>query len=61
MNSRELTSAERAGAYIVTKDGDQYAEYDPRHRGDRSPWKLAGPADDGSRFANNEVEAKWSH
>lgn len=61
MNSRELVGAERAGAYIVTKNGDEYVEYAPRHRGDRFPWKLAGPADNGERFANNEVKAEWSH
>jgi hypothetical protein len=61
VNSRQLISSERAGAYVVTRVGDDYAQYDPRHRGDRLPWRKAGPADDGSRFANNEVVAKWSH
>lgn len=57
----QLVRDEKRGAVIVTKEDHSEVEYAPRARGDRWPWRLAGPADNGTRYSNQEVRAQWQH
>ena len=56
-----IVLSQQKGAVIVTKEDHSEVEYAPRTRGDRWPWRLAGPADNGSRFSNQDVRAQWEH
>ena len=64
MKSPELLRAWRNGAMIVVSVGPfagDEVEYNPKGMGDRRPWRLAGPADNGARFQSSEVRAQWQH